>query len=63
MEYYSVTKMYQIVPFAATWMDLDIIILSEGSQTKTNIMMPLIYGARKSDTNKLIYQTERDLQT
>ena len=27
----------EILPFAATWMDLDIIILSEVIQTKTNI--------------------------
>ena len=27
----------EIMPFAATWMDLEIIILSEGSQTETNI--------------------------
>ena len=26
------------MPFATTWMDLEIIILSEVSQTKTNIM-------------------------
>ena len=28
----------EIMPFAATWMDLEIIILSEVSQTKTNII-------------------------
>ena len=28
--------MNEIVPFAATWMDLEIIILSEISQRKTN---------------------------
>ena len=27
----------EIMLFAATWMDLDIIILSEASQTKTNV--------------------------
>ena len=30
-------KMNEIMPFIATWMDLDIIILSEVSQRKTNI--------------------------
>ena len=34
MEYYSVVKKNKIMPFAATWMDLDIIILSELSQGK-----------------------------
>ena len=33
MEYFSVIKMNEIMPFAATWMDLEI-ILSEVSQNK-----------------------------
>ena len=34
MEYYSGIKRNDIMPFAATWMDLEIIILSEISQTE-----------------------------
>ena len=34
MEYYSATKKNKIMPFAATWMDMEIIILSEVSQTE-----------------------------
>ena len=32
MEYYSAIKRNEIMPFAATWMQLEIIILSEVSQ-------------------------------
>ena len=36
MEYYSAIKKNEIMPFAATWMQLGIIILSEVSKKKTN---------------------------
>ena len=34
MEYYLAIKKNEIMPFVATWMDLEIIILSEVSQTE-----------------------------
>ena len=34
MEYYSDIKENEIMPFAATWMDLEIVIVSEVSQTE-----------------------------
>ena len=34
MEYYSVTKKNKIMPFAATWMGLETLILSEVSQNE-----------------------------
>ena len=36
MEYYSDIKKNEIMPFAATWMDLESIILSEVSQTEND---------------------------
>ena len=38
MEYYSAIKKNEILPFAVKWMDLENIILSDISQTKTNII-------------------------
>ena len=43
MEYYSAIKKNEIMPFAATWMDPEIIILSEVSQRKTNILCFHLY--------------------
>ena len=34
MEYYSAIKKNEIMPFVATWLDLEIIVLSEVSQTE-----------------------------
>ena len=34
MEYYSAIEKNEIMSFAATWMDLEVIILSEVSQTE-----------------------------
>ena len=34
MEYYSAKERNEIMPFPATWMNLDIIILTEVSQTE-----------------------------
>ena len=36
MEYYSAIKKNGVMPSAATWINLEIIILSEVSQRKTN---------------------------
>ena len=34
MEYSSATKMNEIMPFVATWMDIEIIILSESDRER-----------------------------
>ena len=38
MEYYSAIKKNKIISFAATWLDLEVVILSEVRQRKTNII-------------------------
>ena len=44
MEYYSATKETEIETLATTWMDLEIVILSEIRQRKTHSMILLICG-------------------
>ena len=46
MEYYSAIKKIKIMPFAATWMELDTLILSEVSQKEKDKyhMISLISG-------------------
>ena len=62
VEYYSAIKMNDLMPFAATWMNLDIIRQSEVSQ-RTNIWYHLYAKYWKNDTNEPIYETETDSQT
>ena len=52
MEYYSAIKKNEIMTFAATWMDLEIIMPSEVSQTMRHQhqMLSLTYGILKKDT-------------
>ena len=46
MEYYSAIKKNEIMPFAATWMQLEMIILSEVNQKEKDKyhMIPFICG-------------------
>ena len=64
MEYYSAIKKNEIMPFAATWMGLEMIILNEVSQTlKDKFHMISHMWNLKNGTNEPIYKTERDSQT
>ena len=47
MEYYSAIKKNEIMPFAATWMDPEIIILSEVRQTKTSYDITYMWNLKK----------------
>ena len=65
MEYYSVIKKNKIVPFTATWMDLEIVIMSEVSQTHEDKYLMISLTCRilkKKGTNELIYKTEVESQ-
>ena len=49
--------------FIATWMDLEIMILSEVRKRKTNFTCYQLHVQVKYDTHDLIYKTETDPQT
>ena len=60
MEYYSATKKNERMPFAATRMDLEIIILNKvKSERESQIPYDLTYiWNLKSDPNELFYKTK-----
>ena len=64
MEYSSAIKKNELMPFAATWMGLEFIVLSEVGQGKTSIIWYHLYvKSKKNDTDELIYKSEVDSQT
>ena len=65
MEYCSAVKKNEITPFTATWMDLEIITLSEVSQTGKDKYHDITYlwNLKKKRYDELIYKTEIDSQT
>ena len=62
MEYYSAIKRKEITTFAATWMDLEIIMLSEVSETPTSYSITYT-GNLKKGHNELLCRTHTDSQT
>ena len=56
MEYYPAIKKNEIRPFAATWMDLESVILSEVSQTEKETYwydFPYTWNLKRNETNEL----------
>ena len=62
MEYYSAIKKSEIMSFAATWMDLEIIILSDVRQRQISYDVTYV-ESKKNHTCELKYKTEIDSQT
>ena len=62
MEYYSAMKRKEIMAFAVTWLDLEIIMLSEVSQTVRHPHHMLSHAESKK-TNELLCQTNTDSET
>ena len=63
VEYNSATKKNEIMPFTATWMDLEIIMLGEVSQTEKDNYYDVTYMQNlKNSKNELIYKTEIDIE-
>ena len=59
MGYYSIIKTNEIMPFTATWIDLEIIIVSEVNQRKTNIICYHLYSEPKTKMIQINLFTNR----
>ena len=62
MEYYSAIKKNEILPFAATWMDLEAVMFSEICQIETNTVWCHLYVESKT-YNKPVNKTKRSRLT
>ena len=65
MDYYAAIIKNEVMPFAATWMGIEIVILSEVSQKEEEIFynVPYMWNLKSNDTNELLYTTETDYRT
>ena len=63
MEYYSAVKENKVMPFAATWMDLEMIMLSEVRERQISYNITYMWNLKKNDINELICKIDTDSQT
>ena len=63
MDYYSAVKKNEIMPFVATWMDLEIITVSGVRERQIPYDITYTWNIFKNDTNELIYKAKIDSQT
>ena len=63
VEYYSAIRKNEVMPFAATRMDLESVILSEVSQTEEEMPcnIPYMWSQRRNDANELNLQNRKRL--
>ena len=57
MEYYSAKRKNEIMPFTVTWMDLEIVTLSELSQTKANIAY--MWNLKKKRVQMILFTEQK----
>ena len=62
VEYYSAIKKNEIMPFAATWLELEIMILSKSDRERQISCITYMWNLKK-DTTELIYKIAVDSQT
>jgi len=64
VEYYSAIEKNEIMPFATTWMQPEILTLNEMSERERRIPYGITYTWNlKYDTNAHIYKTKRESRT
>ena len=65
MGYCSAVKKKETVPFAATWMDLESVTLSESVRQRQEIsyVIPCMWNLKRNYIDELNYKTKRDSET
>ena len=60
MDYYSTIKKNEILPFAATWMDLETLYLVKSDRERQKLYDITYNWNLKNNTNEYICKTETD---